>query len=105
MKKINLDTLSIRNEYELDDFIRGVEKEMEFIKYGDNYIIKDSNGKVVSEEEKLKLEREEIILENDECNCQVEQIKKKSKINKKLNKIEKDKEVVDDTIEETSTAI
>ena len=77
----------------------------EFIKYGDNYIIKDSNGKVVSEEEKLKLEREEIILENDECNCQVEQIKKKSKINNKLNKIEKDKEVVDDTIEETNTTI
>ena len=78
---------------------------MEFIKYGDNYIIKDSNGKVVSEEEKLKLERNELILENDECNCPVEQIKKKSKINRKINKIEKDKEVVDDTIEETGSTI
>ena len=87
MKKIDFINLSKKNEYELDDFIRGVEREMEFIKYGDNYIIKDSNGKVVSEEEKLKLEREEIILENDDCNCQVEQIKKKSKINNKLNKI------------------
>ena len=105
MKKINLETLSIRNEYGLDDFIRGVEREMEFIKYGENYIIKNSNGKVVSEEEKLKLEREELILDNDDCGCQVEKIKKVSKINKKINKIEKDKEVVDDTIEETSTTI
>lgn len=104
MKKINLDTLSIRNEYELDDFIRGVEKEMEFIKCGDNYLVKDSNGKIVSEKEKLLLEKEELNLKDD-CGCEIEQIKKRNKINKKLNKIEKDTEVVNDTIEETSTAI
>ena len=105
MKKIDFNSLLMKNDNELENFIKGVEREMEFIKYGDNYIIKDSNGKVVSEEEKLKLERNELILENDECNCPVEQIKKKSKINRKINKIEKDKEVVDDTIEETSTTI
>ena len=105
MKKIDFNSLLMKNDNELENFIKGVEREMEFIKYGDNYIIKDSNGKVVSEEEKLKLERNELILENDECNCPVEQIKKKSKINRKINKIEKDKEVVDDTIEETGSTI
>lgn len=104
MKKINFETLSIRNEYGLDDFIRGVEREMEFIKCGDNYLVKDSNGKIVSEKEKLLLEKEELKL-NDDCGCEIEQIKKKSKINRKLNKIEKDAEVVNDTIEETSTTI
>ena len=103
MKKINLDTLSIRNGYELDDFIRGVEKEMEFIKYGNNYIVKNSNGKVVSEEEKLQLEKNEIILNQDDCGCEVERIKKVSKINKKLR--EAKKEVVDDTIEETNSTL
>ena len=103
MKKINLDTLSIRNDYELDDFIRGVEKEMEFIKYGNNYIVKNSNGKVVSEEEKLQLEKNEIILNQDDCGCEVERIKKVSKINKKLR--EAKKEVVDDTIEETNSTL
>ena len=101
MKKIDLETLSIRNEYSIEDYIRGVEKEMEFIKYGNKYIIKDSNGKIVDEEEKLKLEKNEIILGNDECNCPVEKIKKVSKINKKLKEIEKDTEVSNDTIEET----
>lgn len=97
MKKIDLNTLSKRNGYGLDDFIREVRREMEFIKYGENYIIKHSNGKVINEKEKLELEKNNII-END-CGCGVEKIKKVSKINKKL------KEVVDDTIEETSTTI
>ena len=70
---------------------------MEFIKYGENYIIKGSNGKVISEKEKLELEKDNII--NEDCGCGVEKIKKVSKINKKI------KEVVDDTIEETDTTI
>ena len=70
---------------------------MEFIKYGENYIIKGSNGKVISEKEKLELEKNNII--EEDCGCGVEKIKKVSKINKKI------KEVVDDTIEETDTTI
>lgn len=97
MKKINLNTLSERNGYGLDDFLREVEREMEFIKYGENYIIKGSNGKVISEKEKLELEKNNII--EEDCGCGVEKIKKVSKINKKI------KEVVDDTIEETDTTI
>ena len=76
---------------------------MEFIKYGNNYIVKNSNGKVVSEEEKLQLEKNEIILNQDDCGCEVERIKKVSKINKKLR--EAKKEVVDDTIEETNSTL
>lgn len=105
MKKIDIETLSERNDNKLDNFMRGV-LNMEFIKYGDNYIIKDSNGKVVSEEEKLKLERNELVLKDEDCGCQVEQIKKKSKINKRLKEIEEaTKEVANDTIEETNSTL
>ena len=37
------------------------ENSMEFIKVGKNYLIKNSNGRIVSEKEKLKLEKEELI--------------------------------------------
>ena len=56
MKKINFDKLNERNEFSLSNFL-GV-MEMEFIKHRNGYLIKDSNGIVVSEEEKLKLEKE-----------------------------------------------
>ena len=38
---------------------------MEFIKVGKNYMIKNSNGIIVSEKEKLQLETNELIIEND----------------------------------------
>lgn len=105
MKRINLEELNRRNDYKIDDFMRGV-LSMEFIKVGDKYLLKDSNGKVVSEEEKLKLERNELVLKDEDCGCQVEQIKKKSKINRKINEIEKaTKEVANDTIEETNSTL
>lgn len=105
MKKINIEDLSKRNDYMIDNFMKGV-LDMEFIKVGDKYLLKNSNGKTFTEEEKLKLERNELVLENDKCNCPVEQIKKKSKINKKLNEIEKaTKEVANDTIKETNSTL
>lgn len=58
---------------------------MEFIKHRNGYLIKDSNGIVVSEEEKLKLEKEELILEDVKSNkCQGETTKKIANIDKKL---------------------
>ena len=33
---------------------------MEFIKVGKNYMIKNSNGRIVTEEEKIKLENREL---------------------------------------------
>ena len=69
---------------------------MEFIKYGNKYLIKDSPNIVVSEEEKLKLERKELVLKDIESpDCQKETTKKIKKINKKI------KEVENETIKET----
>lgn len=95
MKIIDWENLSRKNEYKIDQLIeRGV--GMEFIKYGDKYIIKDSNGYVVDEKEKLQLEKGELVLKDIEgCECQKETTKKISKINKRLKEI-------NDTDKETS---
>lgn len=67
---------------------------MEFIKCGKNYIIKGSNGRVVSEEEKIKLENRELVLQDLEgCECQKETTKKISKNKKKLKTLEALKDV------------
>lgn len=88
MKTINWETLSERNDYSIDQFIeRGV--DMEFIKYGDKYLIKGSNGYVVSEKEKLQIEKGELVLKDIEgCDCQAETTKKISKINKRLEELD-----------------
>lgn len=74
---------------------------MEFIKQIDgNYLIKNSNGVVVSEKEKIKLENNELILKDFSSNkCQEETTKKISKNKKKL------KEVEDGNIKETSSTM
>lgn len=59
---------------------------MEFIKVGDNYLIKDSNNVIVNEEEKLKIEKKELVLKD--VNSSKEKTTKKIKeINKKLDDI------------------
>ena len=86
---------------------------MEFIKHGDNYLIKNSNGTIVSPEEKLKLEKKELVIKDMESNkCQQDTTKKISEINKKIKKTKKVKEEakkedieVADTIEETETTL
>lgn len=101
MKKINLEALKEKNDYKINDFIGGV--EMEFIKYGNNYIIKNSGGKVVSEKEKLQLEKEELVLQDIASNnCQEKTTKKIKKITKKIEEADKQDA---DTIEETTTTI
>lgn len=63
----------------------------EFIKYGDNYIIKNSRGRVVSEKEKLQLENDELVLEDlKSCDCQKETTKKISKNKKRIKEIEEE---------------
>lgn len=91
MKQINWENLSSKNDYTIDQFIeRGV--GMEFIKYGDKYIIKGSNNYVVDEEEKLKLEKNELVLKDIEgCGCQGDTTKKISEIDKKLDNMKKGK--------------
>lgn len=99
MKKINFETLDERNEYSLTQFIRrGV--DMEFIKKGKNYLIKNSNGRVVSEKEKLELENGELIIKDITSNeCQQETTKKIKRNKKRI------KELEDDTVKETTKSI
>lgn len=107
MKKINFENLRERNNYQIDRFLGGV--QMEFVKLGKNYLIKDSNGRIVSEKEKLQLENNELVLEDIKSNqCQQETTKKISKNKKRVKEIEKtesEKETVDEVIEETDTTL
>lgn len=62
---------------------------MEFIKMGKNYLIKGSNGRIVSEKEKLQIENKELILKDIEgCECQKETTKKISKNKKRIKEID-----------------
>lgn len=105
---------------------------MEFVKVGKNYMIKNSNGRIVSEKEKLELENKELVLKDiTGCECQKETTKKIAKNKKRIKELEKenvkinvdlqpidskrvvkyikeqtalqDKENADGTIEETNT--
>lgn len=99
MKKINFENLNERNDYRIWDFLeRGV--NVEFIKKGQNYLIKNSNGRIVSEKEKLQLENDELVLEDiSSNNCQQETTKKIKKNKKRIKEIE---EKENDTLEETT---
>lgn len=98
MKRINFEGLNERNDYQIGKLIGGI--EMEFIKYGDKYLIKNSGGKVVSEKEKLQLEKKELVIKDiTSNNCQEKTTKKIKKINKKIKEAEEqtDAEVIEET--------
>jgi hypothetical protein len=81
---------------------------MEFIKVKNGYLIKNSNGRIVSEKEKLKLENKELIIADIKSNeCQGKTTQKITKNKKKIKEItSQEKEVVaNDPIEETNTTI
>lgn len=108
MKQINFEKLRERNDYQIDRYLGGI--NMEFIKNGDNYIIKNSGGRVVSEKEKLKLEKQELVIKDVESgNCQQETTKKIKKINKKIKEAEKkpvkESEEIVNSVEETSESL
>jgi len=64
---------------------------MEFVKVGKNYLIKGSNGKIVSEKEKLELENKELVLKDIKSEGCVKDITKKINKNKKrIKEIEKE---------------
>ena len=103
-KRIDLDTISERNDYSVDRFMEGGLK-MEFIDIGrGKFLVRNSNGMIVNEKERLEMEKQGLIIKDIESDtCQKETTKKVSKINKRLKEI---KEVeTDDTIEETDTTI
>ena len=84
---------------------------MEFIKIGKKYLIKNSNGRIVTEKEKLQLENHELILKDIKSPCAKEITKKLSKNNKRLKEIIEEETALpkgvdaDDTIEETDKSI
>lgn len=91
MKKINLNELSEKNDYMIDNFMKGV-IDMQFIPYGDKYIIEGSNSIVVDEKEKLQLEKGELVLKDiTSCNCQKDTTLKIQEIDKKLEELDKPK--------------
>ena len=96
-KRINLETISIRNDYMIDNFLKGGGLSMEFIDIGrGKFLVRNSNGLIVDEKERLKMEKEGLIIKDITSDtCVGETTKKISKINKKLKEVE-----VDDTIEE-----
>lgn len=100
-KRINLETISIRNDYSIDDFLKGGIK-MEFINIGrGKYLVRNSNGMIVNEKERLELEKRGLAIKDIKSDtCQKETTKKIKKINKKLEEVE-----ANDTIEETSTTV
>lgn len=82
---------------------------MEFIKVGKNYMIKNGNGRIISEKEKLELENQELIIEDVKSNkCQgktTQRIRKNKKRIKEIMEEEKnDKIETIETIDELETA-
>lgn len=88
---------------------------MEFIKIGkDKWLIKASNGKLVSDKEKRQLEKQEITIEDKHCEeCEIKMPettnvkfskKKHKKPNAKITATSK-KEIANDIIEETDIVI
>ena len=74
---------------------------MEFIKVGKNYMIKNSNGRIVSEKEKRQLERQEITIEQEHCKeCEI-----KVKKSKKKKTATSKKEIANDIVQETNTTL
>lgn len=84
---------------------------MEFIKIGkDKYLIKSSNGRLVSEKEKLEIENNELVIKDFKSNeCQGKTTQKIKKNKKKIKEIETAtlpiEEKADDIIEETDIVI
>lgn len=77
---------------------------MEFIKVGKNYLIKGSNGRIVSEKEKLELENKELVIEDIQSNeCQGKTTQKITKNKKKISALKEEK--ADEPITETSEAV
>ena len=80
---------------------------MEFIKVGKNYMIKNGNGRIITEQEKIELENKELIIKDIESNeCQAKTTQKLTRNKKRLKKITApQKENADDIIKETDSTI
>lgn len=92
MKQINIDDFIIKNDLNTTERLEVL--GMEFIKVGDKYMLKGSNGIIVDEKEKLKMENNEMVIKDFTSNkCQQETTKKISKNKKRIKEImEEEKE-------------
>ena len=89
MKRIDITKMLKDNE--LDNIDRREILGMEFIKQTNGtYLIKNSNGRIVSEKEKLQLENKELVLEDIKKDCAKDITKKISKNKKRIKEIEED---------------
>lgn len=87
MKKININDFIYKNDLYSNERMEVL--GMEFIKCGKNYMLKDSNGIIVSEKEKLQIENNEMVLKDFSSNkCQQETTKKISANKKRIKEIE-----------------
>lgn len=101
MKKI--DIAKMLNDNNLQELDRKEFLGMEFIKQTNGtYIIKNSNGRVVSEKEKIQLENKELVLEDIKKDCAKDITKKISKNKKRLKEIEEKENVI---LEETNSTL
>jgi hypothetical protein len=82
---------------------------MEFIKVGKNYMIKNSNGKIVSEKEMLELQNNELVIKDFKSNeCQGKTTQKIVKNKKRIKEIEtatSNKEKADGINKETNSTL
>jgi hypothetical protein len=82
---------------------------MEFIKIGKNYMIKNSNGIIITEKEKLELENNELVIKDFKSkDCQAKTTQKIVKNKKRIKELEtatSNKEIANDIIKETDTTI
>lgn len=92
MKQINIDDFIKKNDLNITERLEVL--GMEFIKVGDKYMLKGSNGIIVDEKEKLKMENNEMVIKDFTSNkCQQETTKKINKNKKRIKEImEKEKE-------------
>lgn len=101
MKKI--DIAKMLNDNNLQELGRKEFLGMEFIKQPNGtYIIKNSNGRVVSEKEKIQLENNELVLEDIKKDCAKDITKKISKNKKRIKEIEEKENVI---LEETNSTL
>ena len=84
MKQIDINKLVEENGLTLERRLF----DMEFIKVGDKYLIKDSNGIIVDEKEKKQLETKELVIKDIESDCAKDITPKLSKKKKEIEELE-----------------
>lgn len=99
MKKININDFIINNNLNIKEEMEVL--GMEFIKVGNKYMLKNSNGIIVDEKEKLQLENKEMIIKDIKSNkCQQETTKKISKNKKRIKELEEKEFIPVETMDE-----